>query len=95
VAHRLRLWADCSPFVAILIEVPIKTRRERRALTYWLWAISLSCFIAAGAVPYGAFFRWEILVGILAALLGGVAIFYGKKKRRRKTDYRKKDHRRS
>jgi hypothetical protein len=76
--------SHANQIATLLSEFLIKTRREKRAFWYWLWAISIICFVSAAAVPHGRFFVQEVLAGLIGAVSGTAGLFFLKRKGRRR-----------
>jgi Flp pilus assembly protein TadB len=70
--------------IVLLCEDSIRTRREKKLVGYWLWAISIACFVAAIAVPHGALFRAEVFIGLAMAAIGCIVLYLGRKRRRQR-----------
>lgn len=70
--------------IVLACEDSIKTRREKKLVGYWLWLISIACFVAAFAVPHGSLFKAEVIAGLAMATIGCAVLYLGRKRRRRR-----------
>jgi len=68
--------------IVLACEDSIRTRREKKLVGYWLWSISIVCFVAAVAVPHGSLFKAEVSAGLAMAAIGSTVLYLGRKRRR-------------